>query len=224
MAFLREFLALCRRLCPSHPLSWRHPVLHRPICGCLQMIWPHHQPQKNWGHVPIGTLPGPCHTTAPTPNTEIKTVEKFYYLGSTLSNNGCLDWEVTQRTAKASSVFGRLTQRLAWSQVPNKDSNYQAVVLSALLYCCEKWTPYHRHIQQLEQSHQRCLSRICNIRWQDSDQTSGPEEMLSWSPALNASASSDGQDMLSKWMTAEAPRCCYIWTAEDLTSQGKTLQ
>ena len=36
-----------------------------------------------------------------------------------------------------------------------------------MLYSCETWTTYRRHIQQLERFHQRCLRSICSIKWQD---------------------------------------------------------
>jgi hypothetical protein len=42
---------------------------------------------------------------------------------------------------------------------------YKAVVLSALLYGCEPWTLYRRHVKLLEQFNQRCLRRILNIKW-----------------------------------------------------------
>ncbi|KAI8516013.1 hypothetical protein Bbelb_068260 [Branchiostoma belcheri] len=103
-------------------------------------------------------------------NTEIKTVDKFCYLGSTITSSGSLDAEVTQRIGKASVAFGRLTKRL-WQEhgirLSTKIAVYIAVVLSTLLYCCETWTTYRRHIQLLEQFQQRCLRNICNIRWQD---------------------------------------------------------
>ena len=44
---------------------------------------------------------------------------------------------------------------------------YHAVVLTSLLYSCETWTTYRRHIKLLEQFQQRCLRSICNIKWQD---------------------------------------------------------
>ena len=103
-------------------------------------------------------------------NTEIKTVDKFCYLGSTLTSSGSLDAEVMQRIGKASAAFGRLSKRL-WHvhgiHLSTKIAVYRAVVLSALLYSCDTWTTYCRHIQLLEQFHQRCLRRICNIKWQD---------------------------------------------------------
>lgn len=120
--------------------------------------------------------PSPQNLAVPPPppvtigDTDLKTVEKFCYLGSTLSSNGSLDDEISLRTSKASSSFGRLTKRL-WQnhgiKLHTKTAVYRAVVLSSLLYGCETWTTYRRHIQQLERCHQRCLRSICNIKWQD---------------------------------------------------------
>ena len=102
--------------------------------------------------------------------TTLASVKKFCYLGSVMTYNGSLDEEISQRIAKASASFGRLTSRL-WKnhdvKLNTKINVYKSAVLSALLYCCETWTPYRRHIRQLEAFHMRCLRRICNIRWQD---------------------------------------------------------
>ena len=44
---------------------------------------------------------------------------------------------------------------------------YQAVVLPSLLYACETWTTYSRHIKQLNAFHMRCLRSLLHIKWQD---------------------------------------------------------
>jgi len=44
---------------------------------------------------------------------------------------------------------------------------YRAVVLSILLYSCETWTIYRRHIHSLDKFHLRCLRQITGIKWQD---------------------------------------------------------
>ena len=38
---------------------------------------------------------------------------------------------------------------------------------TTLLYECETWTTYRRHLKCLEKYNQRCLRRILKIRWQD---------------------------------------------------------
>ncbi len=100
----------------------------------------------------------------------LKPVSQFCYLGSTLSNDAQLDKEITNRVSKASSSYGMLSDRV-WKQhgikTLTKVSVYKAVVLSNLLFGCETWTCYRRHIKQLEQFHMRHLRAILKIKWQD---------------------------------------------------------
>ena len=110
--------------------------------------------------------------TAPTitiDNNPLKVTDKFTYLCST-TQNALIDDEISARIGKASGSFGKLTKRL-WSErgvrLVTKINVYCAVVLPTLLYGCEVWTPYRRHIRRLDQFHMRCLRRIANIKWQD---------------------------------------------------------
>ena len=101
---------------------------------------------------------------------QLKNVDEFTYLGSCVSSNTSLDREITSRIAKASRAFGRLNARVWLNRalsVETKVSVYRAVVLTALLYGCETWTTYRRHVRMLESFHQKCLRAILNIRWQD---------------------------------------------------------
>lgn len=111
--------------------------------------------------------------TAPTIKagvTVLKSVDRFCYLGSVLSTSAMIDDDVSARLAKASAAFGRLTKRL-WNnhgiQLFTKIAVYRAVVLTTLLYGCESWTLYRRHVSKLDQFHLRCLRKIAHIRWQD---------------------------------------------------------
>ena len=98
----------------------------------------------------------------------LNNADSFTYLGSSLSASNSLDKEISSRIAKASASFGRLRKRV-WNErglrKETKCAVYKAVVLSALLYGCESWTLYRRHIKLLEQFHQRCLRSISNIKW-----------------------------------------------------------
>ena len=111
--------------------------------------------------------------TAPTitiDNNALNYVDKFTYLGRTISQNALTDSKISAWIGKASGSFGKLTKRL-WSErgvrLATKINVYGAVVLPTLLHGCEAWTPYRRHIQRLDQFHMRCLRRIANIKWQD---------------------------------------------------------
>ena len=111
--------------------------------------------------------------TAPTitiGNNPLNVVDKFTNLGSTISQNVLIDDEISARIGKASGSFGKLAKRV-WGgrgvRLATKINVYGAVVLPALLYVCEAWTPYRRHIRRLDQFQMRCLRRIANIKWQD---------------------------------------------------------
>ena len=73
---------------------------------------------------------------------KLQVVDKFTYLGSTLSRAVHIDDEVTARTAKASVAFSRLRTNV-WERngirldTSTKLKVYKAVVLSTLLYACE---------------------------------------------------------------------------------------
>ncbi len=73
----------------------------------------------------------------------LKVVENFTYLGSTISSSLSIDVEINGRIAKAVAVMARLNQRV-WSNnnltVKTKLCVYKACVLSTLLYSSETWT------------------------------------------------------------------------------------
>lgn len=101
---------------------------------------------------------------------QLKVVLKFCYLGGFLSQNACIDDEITSRISKASASFGRLHHRL-WSdhgiRLSTKIGVFRTVVLTTLSYGSESWTWYRRHVKKLDQFHLRCLRKICGISWKD---------------------------------------------------------
>ena len=101
---------------------------------------------------------------------KLQDVDKFTYLGSTLSRAVHIDDEVTAKTAKASVAFGRLRTNV-WERngirLDTKLKVYKAVVLPTLLYACETWTVYQRHAKELNHFHLSCLRKLLKIRWQD---------------------------------------------------------
>ena len=101
---------------------------------------------------------------------KLQVVDKFTYLGSTLSRAVHIYDEVTARTAKASVAFGRLRTNV-WERngirLDTKLKVYKAVVLPTLLYACETWTVYQRHAKKLNHFHLSCLRKLLKIRWQD---------------------------------------------------------
>ena len=100
----------------------------------------------------------------------LQVVDKFTYLGSTLSRVVHIDDEVNARIAKVSAAFGRLRGSV-WDRsgirLDTKLKVYKAEVLSTLLYACETWTVYQRHAKRLNHFHTSCLRKLFMIKWQD---------------------------------------------------------
>ncbi|VDM01197.1 unnamed protein product [Schistocephalus solidus] len=71
---------------------------------------------------------------------QLKNVETFAYMGSTLSRSTRINDEVAQRISKASQAFGRL-QVSVWNRHLNtKLKMYKAVVFMTLLNGADTWT------------------------------------------------------------------------------------
>ena len=99
---------------------------------------------------------------------QLKNTEDFAYLGSNLSFSGDLTNEIHRRINLASSAFGRLSKRVFGNQdltIHAKIVVYDAVVISTIIYGCETWVPYRRHIRLLESFHIRRLQLILGLRW-----------------------------------------------------------
>ena len=100
----------------------------------------------------------------------LNAVDKFTYLGSTLSRHVVIDEEVNLRIAKASTAFGRL-RKTVWERdglsLETKLKVYRSAVLTSLLYASETWTVYSRHAKQLNRFHLNCLRKLLHIKWQD---------------------------------------------------------
>ena len=93
---------------------------------------------------------------------QLKNSENFIYLGSNLSFSGDLTNEIQRRINLASSAFGRLSNQN--TKIHIKIAVYNAVVVSTILYGCETWIPYRRHIRPLESFHIRRLQLILRLR------------------------------------------------------------
>ena len=100
----------------------------------------------------------------------MQVVDKFTYLGSTLSRVVHIDDEANARIVKASAAFGRLRGSI-WEQsgirLDTKLKIYRSVVLPTLLYACETWTVYQQHDKRLNHFHTSCLRKLLKIKWQD---------------------------------------------------------
>ena len=101
-------------------------------------------------------------------DTPLAEVKQFTYLGSTITNTGKIDEELSKRIQAAASAFGKLRDRL-WNQrgirLTTKMKVYRAIVLPSLLYSSETWTLYRRHFKRLNLVQQRHLRHLMGISW-----------------------------------------------------------
>ena len=102
--------------------------------------------------------------------TQLKIVDNFTYLGTVISADRSLDKEISTWICKASLAHDCLkTCVLSQHNIrrSTKLKVYRAVILNSLLYGCETWTLYRRHLKQLERFHMHSLQTMLNIKWQD---------------------------------------------------------
>ena len=95
--------------------------------------------------------------------SQLKVVDKFIYLGSTLSRAVHIDDVVTARIAKANVAFGRLPANIGERngiQLDTKLKVFKAAVLPPFWYACETWTVYQRHKKRLNHVHLSCLKKL----------------------------------------------------------------
>ena len=98
----------------------------------------------------------------------LAVVQRFTYLGSVVNERANLDCEIRSRINAASRAFWKLRERVFDNHdlsLTTKLAVYRAVVIPTLLYGCESWVTYSRHVKDLERIQQRHLRRIMRIRW-----------------------------------------------------------
>ena len=81
-------------------------------------------------------------------NSTLKVVDKFNYLGSTISRNQSLDSEIDVRIGKAASAMAKLDMRVWLNRnltISTRVKVYQACILSTLLYGSHTWSSYSSH-------------------------------------------------------------------------------
>ena len=96
--------------------------------------------------------------------TSLKLVDKFTYLGSSVSST---EKDIDTRLTKAWTAIDRLS--IIWKSNLSdkmKRSFFQVVVVSILLYGCTTWTLTKRLEKKLDANYTRMLRAILNRSWQ----------------------------------------------------------
>jgi len=89
----------------------------------------------------------PMFTVSSAP---LANVQQFTYLGSILTSDCDITHEVNRRIQLASTAFGRLSHRVFFNHnlsISTKVAVYNAMCVSVLLFGCETWTLYRRHLK-----------------------------------------------------------------------------
>ena len=89
--------------------------------------------------------------------TSLKLVDKFTYLGSSVSST---EKDIDTRLTKAWTAIDKLS--IIWK---SKRSFFQAAVVSILLYGCTTWTLTKRLEKKLDGNYTRMLRAILNKSW-----------------------------------------------------------
>ena len=147
--------------------------------------------------------------------SSLKLVDKFTYLGSSVSSN---ETDIDTRLSKAWTAIIRLS--VIWkSDLTDKmkRSFFQAAVVIILLYGCTTWTLTKRVEKKLDGNYTRMLWAIFNIPGGNTPQNSRYTATYHSSRKLSKSDEPDMRDtaeevgMTYKWCTHVDP---FTWTSE----------
>ena len=99
----------------------------------------------------------------------IEDVDRFVYLGATVSKEGGGTEDIQNRVVKARGIFLRLKK--IWNSHSisrrTKVRLYKTLVKPVLMYGCETWKMNKCDENKIDVFQSRCLRRIFKIRWQE---------------------------------------------------------
>ena len=98
----------------------------------------------------------------------LEDIEKFTYLGATVSKQGGGEEDIKARLGKARGAFVKLNRVWNSSSVSRKTKirPYQTLVKPVLMYGCETWKMNESDTKKIDVFQNRCLRRG-KIKWQD---------------------------------------------------------
>ena len=97
---------------------------------------------------------------------EVESVDRFVYLGSTVSSDDDLNREISYRISRAGHAFSKLRGPL-WCRhdihLRIKTAVYKAIVIPTLLYASETWPITQQQIHRLETFQMQCLRTMLGV-------------------------------------------------------------
>ena len=115
----------------------------------------------------VGSHPPPVDVKVDDKTIEV--VDDFTYLGTSLTNEGSMDKEISCRIGKASAAFNKLAKIWKSRKIPLslKMKFYNSNVISTLLYASETWHLKVNQERKIDAFDIRCLRKILRIKWSD---------------------------------------------------------
>ena len=142
-------------------MTWRFRQIHptKPKHYCI--VW--NEPPQALASMSMHTKLNICALIKQAIDGSLKLVDKFTYLGSSVSSN---EKDIDTRLTKAWTVIDKLS--IIWkSDLTDKikRSFFQAAIVSILLYGCTTWTLTKRLKTKLDGNYTRMLRAILNKSW-----------------------------------------------------------
>ena len=98
---------------------------------------------------------------------ELEVVTDFTYLGSNISVENSVQKDISARINKTRNSYCSL--RNIWKSnvysIKTKVRLFNSIVISVLLYGCQRWRVNKNDMHKLDVFQTKCLRRICNIFW-----------------------------------------------------------
>ena len=147
---------------PTTLMTWRYWRIRLIKQRHYYIAW--NEPQQALASMSMHPKLNICVTTKRATLPHKKLVDKFTYLGSSVSST---EKDIDTRLTKAWTAIDRLS--IIWkSDMADKmkRSFFQAAVVSILLYGCTAWTLIKRLERKLDGNYTRMLRAILNKSWQ----------------------------------------------------------
>ena len=100
---------------------------------------------------------------------EAEEVENITYLGSSISNKGATERDISCRLGKAAYAFQRLSSIWISNHISmkSKRSLYNSLVIPVAIYASKTWKSNNNLAHKLDVFHHGCLRKLLKISWRD---------------------------------------------------------
>ncbi|PIK45030.1 hypothetical protein BSL78_18122 [Apostichopus japonicus] len=152
--------------CPQR-FQHRGRTCSSQVIHSLRQIWHRNQHSTEKSKIPVNSRDNiNAHITIN--NEALEEVSSFKYLGVTLTKDGTSAKEIQIRIASPTAAMTRLN--VIWKSNINFSTKlrlYQSLVISILLYDCERWTLLAESERRIQAFETKCLRKLLRILYTD---------------------------------------------------------